>query len=484
MRLTELLQGLVIREVCGASDPDITSVTHDSRAVARGSLYVAIRGITVDGHQYLLDVERKGASAAVVEQIPPAPSANVTYVVVPDSAEAAGQIASAFNGHPSKRMRIVGVTGTNGKTTTATLLHAIASAQGLKAGLLSTIKNLIVNEPIRATHTTPDSINLQTLLGRMVAKGCSAAFMEVSSHSVVQRRIAGISFAGGIFTNLTHDHLDYHGTMESYFQAKERFFRDLPREAFALANIDDPHGSRILAGTSAAPLTFGLNERADYSCEITSNDLDGLGLLINGMPIETQLVGRFNAYNIVAAFAASERLNFEATTTARALASMAPVDGRFDWVRGRQDRVGIVDFAHTPDGLSNLLHAARDVLPNRRVVLVIGCGGDRDSEKRPIMGSLAATADISIFTSDNPRSEDPLAIINAMKSGVPVERREFVEVEIDRAKAIARACEIAGAGGVVIVAGKGHERSQEIGHTRIPFYDKEKLISGLQATKH
>ena len=483
MRLADVLRDTNSLSVLGSSTIEVTDVTEDSRAVSSGSLYAAIKGTQFDGHRFIPNALAAGAVAIVCEDIPRLTPQSATFVVVPNSGRALGEIASAFYGHPSRKMRVVGVTGTNGKTTTATLLYLIATHAGIRAGLLSTIDNIIGDRPAAATHTTPDPVTLQRTLRAMLDDGCSCVFMEVSSHAVVQHRVAGLNFAGGVFTNLTHDHLDYHGTMEEYFLAKRSFFDGLSRDAFALTNADDPHGQRIVGRAIAAVHSYGIRTEASFRGVITSNDIDGIQVRVRDCQIKSHLVGRFNAYNLLASFSCASLLGFSDRIILKALEGARPIRGRFDWVRASNGCVGVVDFAHTPDGLENLVRAARDVFPGRRLTLVMGCGGDRDRDKRPVMGRIGSSAaDSMIVTSDNPRSENEQVIIEEILAGVPPHLMQRVVAIPDRRKAIEIACTNARPDGVVLVAGKGHEEYQEVRGEKIPFSDKVVLQQFLSSS--
>ena len=479
-RLGTLLPDLPHSVVHGEPDVEIKGVASDSRRIQPGYAYVAVTGLGTDGHSYIPKALENGATVLVVERSDAYLESEATVVTVPNTAEAAGQIAAAFHGHPSRKMRIVGVTGTNGKTTTATVLHRTARALGVKAGLLSTIQNVIVDEVQDTDYTTPDSVTLHGVFAQMYDAGCTHVFMEVSSHAVHQRRIAGTEFDGGIFSNLSQDHLDYHETMEEYFAQKRRFFEDLPRSAFALANIDDDSGHSMLSATGARRFSYSMGGDSDYTIKILSNTIDGLTFSVNGRSYQSGLVGGFNAYNLGVAVAVCDQLGFDLDKVSAAIAELRPIEGRFDWVQSEDGRVGVVDFAHTPDGLKNLLDAAREVFDARPLTLVLGCGGDRDKGKRKEMGKIASSAEAAIFTADNPRSEDPAAIVGDMLEGVPEDRRDRVRVVLNRGDAIRNAVQVSGTNGVTLVAGKGHERGMEINGKKIPFYDKDVLAAALR----
>lgn len=479
-RLSTLLAEIPYTSLTGDLDTVIEGVASDSRLVRPGYAYVAVTGLGTDGHSYIPSALKSGARVIVVERNEDYRDCGAIVVTVPDTAEAAGQLASAFHGHPGRDMTVVGVTGTNGKTTTATILHQSARALGVKAGLLSTIKNIIVDQVQTTNYTTPDSVTLHGVFAQMKEAGCTHVFMEVSSHAVHQRRIAGVEFDGGVFSNLTQDHLDYHKTMDEYFAQKRRFFEELPSTAFALANIDDEKGLPILQATSARRLSYSMRNQADFMIEVVGNTIDGLKFSVNGKTYDSRLVGRFNAYNLGVAVAVCEQLGFDLGDVDAAISGQPPVDGRFDVVRSEDGRIGVVDFAHTPDGLNNLVEAAREVFADRLLVLVLGCGGDRDNEKRREMGRIASSVDCSVFTTDNPRTEDPSRIVSDMLSGVPISRRDRIRVVLDRREAIHTAVRVAGSSGVVLVAGKGHEKTMEIGGKKVPFYDKDALAAALE----
>lgn len=483
MRLSELLNDVPVVEVRGVLDQRIDALTFDSRTVGPGSLFVALKGSNVDGHRFVPAVLAAGARAVLCEVLPERLVDGVAYIVVPSSHEALGLLAANFFGHPSKCLTLVGVTGTNGKTTTATSLYRLFAHLGNKSGLLSTIENRVGNELIPSTHTTPDAVQLQLLLRRMVDEGCTHCFMEVSSHAVHQRRIGGARFAGGIFTNLTHDHLDYHKTIDAYLAAKKQFFDDLPVAAFALTNIDDPNGLAILRDCAASKHTYSLKEAADFPGHVLQADLKGTRLDVNGTDVSSKLRGKFNAYNLLAIYAAAVLLGRDPAEVADACRCLDPVRGRYEVVHGDEGILGVVDFAHTPDALENILVSLRDIAQRSyQIITVIGCGGDRDKEKRPAMALIASQlSDCCIFTSDNPRSEDPEDILAQMKAGVPESRNAHVRVLVDRREAIATACAIAKPRDIVLVAGKGHETYQEISGQKFPFDDLQVLTERLCA---
>jgi UDP-N-acetylmuramoyl-L-alanyl-D-glutamate--2,6-diaminopimelate ligase len=481
MLLKDLLYKSGLTEVRGTTDITVTAVCFDSRKAAPGALFVAVRGTMSDGHQFIQDVIRKGCKAIVCEELPAEMENEVTYVVVKDSAVALSIIASNFYGNPSEKLKLVGVTGTNGKTTTTTLLHQLFRKTGYKTGLLSTVKNKINDTTIAATHTTPDAVQLNELLAQMVANGCTHCFMEVSSHAIAQKRVEGLKFTGGVFTNLTHDHLDYHKTFAEYLKAKKTFFDGLGSEAFALTNTDDKNGLVMLQNTQAKKYSYSLRSMSDYKCRLIENHFDGLLLNIDGHEVLCRLVGSFNAYNLTAAYATAILLGENKLDVLTTLSSLDPVEGRFDYLTSKKKIVGVVDYAHTPDALENVLKTIHDVSKQGKVITVVGCGGDRDSAKRPVMAKIACEmSDKVILTSDNPRSEDPGEIIRAMETGITLgEARKALSI-IDRKEAIKTAVSMAQPGDVILVAGKGHEKYQEVKGVKTPFDDKEILEQMFQ----
>lgn len=477
MQLKNLLRTLKVTKVLGNDSIEITSVEADSRRVAAGSLFVAVRGVSVDGHTFIAKAEAQGAAAIVCEELPAEPSSTVTYVLTPDSREALGLLASAWYGEPSQQLTLVGVTGTNGKTTTATLLYEMFRFFGEKVGLLSTVCNYIDDRAVPTEHTTPDPLTLHRLMREMVDAGCRYAFMEVSSHSVDQRRIAGLEFAGGIFTNLTRDHLDYHKTVQAYLKAKKGFFDALPSDAFALTNADDKNGLVMLQNTRAEKHTYALNTLADYKGRIIESRLDGTTLEVNGREVEVQFVGKFNAYNLLAVYGAACLLGENPDKVLVALSRLVPVSGRFQTLHAPQKYTAIVDYAHTPDALTNVLSSIREVVGNRgHVITVVGAGGNRDKGKRPLMAQEAAKwSDRLILTSDNPRFEKPQDILDDMVAGLDAAQRRKTLVIVDRREAIRAATQFAQPGDVVLIAGKGHEDYQEIEGVKHHFDDREEV---------
>ncbi len=477
--LKKLLQDIDAKRIVGDAQREITDLVQDSRKVTEGCLFVAVRGVSVDGHAFLDDVAKKGAAAIVCEEMPATPVPAVTYIVVENSREALARLASAWYGHPSSQLKLVGVTGTNGKTTTATLLYELARLLGFKAGLLSTVRNMIDTREVAATHTTPDQLSLNALLAQMVEAGCDYAFMEVSSHACDQHRIDGLTFAGGVFTNLTRDHLDYHVTVDNYIRAKKRFFDLLPATAFALVNVDDKVGMVMTQNTRALVKTYSLRSLADYKCNIIEEQLDGTILNLDGTEINVLFTGRFNAYNLTAVYGAARLLGLDRDEVMVAMSRLTPVDGRFETIAAPKGFTAIVDYAHTPDALVNVLDTIADILSHTQrghIITVCGCGGNRDKGKRPIMAREAALrSDTLVLTSDNPRDEDPDAILEEMKAGLSAEQLEKTLIIADRRSAIATACRLAERGDVVLVAGKGHEPYQEIKGVRHHFDDREEI---------
>lgn len=486
MKLTDLIKSIKIERSIGPAEVEISSLTADSRQAGEGSMFVAVRGVSVDGHSFIPSLKGKGVKAIVVEELPDELWDGTTYIVVENSAIALGHLASQWYGNPSQRLHLVGVTGTNGKTTTATLIYEMARLMGYKAGLLSTVVNYVDTEAIHATQTTPDPLTINALLAQMVEKGCSYAAMEVSSHAAHQHRIAGLTFAGGIFTNLTRDHLDYHKTVQAYLEAKKSFFDGLPAEAFALTNADDKTGEVMLQNTRAHRYTYSLRSMADFRGRIVESRLDGTLMNFNGHEVNVLFTGRFNAYNLTAVYGASILLGWDREEVLVNMSRLVPVAGRFQTFHSPDGQVtGIVDYAHTPDAVVNVLTAIREVVGNRgRIITVVGAGGNRDKGKRPIMAREAARlSDFVILTSDNPRFEEPEEILHDMEAGIaddPALSTRCISVT-DRRTAIERAAAMAGQGDVVLVAGKGHEDYQEVHGVKHHFDDREEIVRALAA---
>ena len=474
------------RNTALAVDTEIKGITADSREVVPGGLSVAVRGVAVDGHRFIGKAIEAGASVIVAEELPADIPAHVETIIVRDSREALGRLASRFYGDPSDELTLVGVTGTNGKTTIATLLYELARMRGLKAGLISTVANIVDTDAVPAEHTTPDAVQLNRLLRRMVDAGCTFASMEVSSHAADQHRIAGITFAGAIFTNLTRDHLDYHKTFDAYLKAKKSFFDILPPEAFALVNADDRNGMVMLQNTKAErKATFSTRDIADFRVRIIEDRIDGMLLDFDGTPAETRFAGRFNASNLAAVYGAARFLGVPGHELPVLMSRLCPVAGRFQPFRSADGVTAIVDYAHTPDALINVLDTIREVAgENSRVITVCGAGGNRDHGKRPLMAQAAAErSDILVLTSDNPRLEDPEAILTDMRAGLDDSQLERTITVTDRREAIARAVAEARPGDVILLAGKGHETTQTIGTVEYHFDDREEIANALKARK-
>ena len=477
MELRTLISALDTPQVVGVDQLEIGQIVSDSRRVVPGSLFVAVRGVAVDGHQYIASAIEKGAVAIVCEEYPKELADKATFVVVKDSAYALGMLLSKSYGDPSQKLKLVGVTGTNGKTTIATVLYELFRRLGYKVGLLSTVCNYIDGEAIPTDHTTPDPITLHALIARMVEAGCTYAFMEVSSHSIDQRRISGLDFDGGIFTNLTRDHLDYHKTVENYLKAKKKFFDELPAKAFALTNLDDKSGMVMLQNTQAKKLTYSLRTVADFKGKILESHFEGTDLLINDKEVTVRFVGRFNAYNLLAVYGAAVSLGADPDEVLVALSAMHPVSGRFETIHSPEGFTAIVDYAHTPDALTNVLNSIHEVLEGKgRIITVVGAGGNRDKGKRPLMAKEAARlSDQVILTSDNPRFEEPDAIIQDMVAGLTKADLERTLCITDRAQAIKTATMLAKRDDVILVAGNGHEDYQEVKGVKHHFDDREQL---------
>ena len=479
MKIKDILTNCNLLEIEGDKDIDILGIAFDSRMVAQGTMFFAVKGTQVDGHDYIVNAIESGAIAVVCEKMPKSKQEGVTYIKVDNSAYVLGMAASNFFGNPSEKLRLVGVTGTNGKTTIATLLYRLFTEAGYKCGLLSTIENIINRDVVPSTHTTPDPIELNTLLKQMVEAGCEYAFMEVSSHSVAQDRIAGLHFAGGIFTNLTHDHLDYHKTMANYRNAKKKFFDDLPQSAFALTNLDDKNGAYMLQNTMARKLSYALKHDADFKGVVMESHFDGMMLKVNGTEVYTQLVGGFNASNLLAIYGAAIALGFNKDELLVEISKLKGANGRFDMVHSES---GIVDYAHTPDALENVLNTINEVRCHKETLItVVGCGGNRDASKRPEMAAIAVKlSDRVILTSDNPRNEDPDEIIRQMREGIAEADRRKVLSITNRHEAIRTAVALAKKGDIILVAGKGHENYQIINGIKNHFDDKEELSAAFK----
>ena len=485
MKLSALLSSCKILELVGNTEQDITGICFDSRKVSSSSMFIATVGTVADGHQFIASAIEKGASVIVCEKLPKKLDATITYVVVDNSSRAMGLIAAAYYQHPSKKLKLVGVTGTNGKTTVATLLSNLFQELGYKVGLLSTVENKINNTVIPSTHTTPDSISINELLLDMIAANCDYCFMEVSSHATVQERIAGLSFTGAIFTNISHDHLDFHQTFEEYIKAKKYFFDQLPASAFALTNSDDKRGAVMLQNTKAHAKTYALQSMATFKAKIIENQFSGLFLNIDAEEVWFKMVGSFNAYNLLAVYATAMLLDQDKTRVLTILSTLSGAEGRFDYTIAPNGVIGIVDYAHTPDAIKNVLQTIANIRKgNETVIAIVGCGGDRDKTKRPIMAEVACKlSDKVILTSDNPRTEDPAAILKEMEAGVPISLKKKTITIQDRKEAIRTACHLAKSGDIILLAGKGHEKYQEINGVKFPFDDKQIFSEIMESLK-
>ncbi len=484
-RLRDILYKVEITKMIGATNVEITNLVFDSRLVEYGSVFIAQKGTQVDGHKFISRAIDSGAIVIVCEDLPQTLNENVNYVLVKDSHKATGLMASNYYGNPSSKIKLVGVTGTNGKTTIVTLLHDLFGQMGYSRGMLSTIVNKIDDEEIPATHTTPDAININKLLAEMVEAGVEYCFMEVSSHAIHQDRVSGLEFTGGVFTNITHDHLDYHKTFRDYLNAKKKFFDDLPASAFALTNLDDKNGRVMQQNTKARKVAYALKNMADFKGKISENHFDGLVLNINNRDVWCRLVGEYNAYNLLAIFGTAIGLDQDIDEVLRYMSNLQTAEGRFDMVRSDDGIVAIVDYAHTPDAVTNVLNSITQLRTgNEQVITVIGAGGDRDTSKRSFMAQAAVEqSDKVILTSDNPRSEDPEAIIADMKVGVDASATRKVLCISSREEAIKTSCALANPGDIILVAGKGHEKYQEIKGVKHPFDDKEILMKALNIRK-
>lgn len=477
MKLAGLLEHIGIIECIGNTDKAVAAIQFDSRKIGADNLFVAQKGVLVDGHQFIDVAIEKGATSVVCEKLPNNINTEITYVLVDDSNKSLGEIAAAFYGRPALKMKVVGVTGTNGKTSIASLLHKLFRMQGYNVGLLSTISYKINEKEEVASHTTPDAIKIQQLMAEMVNEGCEFCFMEVSSHSIHQQRIAGIEFAGGIFTNITHDHLDYHKTFAEYIKVKKAFFDGLSEDAFALVNADDKNGLVMLQNTKARKLTYSNRTMADYRCKVIESHFDGMLLNIDGQEIWTRFVGLFNASNLLAVYATAVELQQDINEVLTIISQLQSVQGRFETLRSEEGKYAIVDYAHTPDALKNVLAAITEIrTKNEQVITVIGAGGDRDKTKRPEMAREALKAsDKVILTSDNPRSEDPEEIIKDMEAGVEPQFKNKVVSIVSRRDAIKTAVMLAQPGDIILIAGKGHEDYQEVNGVKHHFDDREEV---------
>jgi len=481
MQLQDVLYGVAITNLVGSTNREVRLLTFDSRQVQQDAVFFAIKGTLADGHKFIEQTVSAGATVVICEEMPGVRDTAVTYIEVADSSVALGKMAANFYGNPSAQLKLVGITGTNGKTTIATLLFKLFRGLDYNVGLISTVQNQINEEVIPATHTTPDPIALNVLLSEMVDRRCTYCFMEVSSHAVVQHRIEGLDFAGGVFSNITHDHLDFHKTFDNYIKAKKAFFDMLPKSAFALTNTDDKNGLVMLQNTKAVKKTYALKQLADFKANIIENRFSGLNLDIDHIDVFFKLVGSFNAYNLLAAYGTAMLLGKDKLSVLTLLSNMTGAEGRFDYVSNASQIIGIVDYAHTPDALQNVLSTIQDIRKGtEQVITIVGCGGDRDKTKRPVMAQVACDwSDKVILTSDNPRTENPQTIVSEMEAGVsPTNKRKTITI-LDRKEAIKTACHIARPGDIILLAGKGHEKYQEINGLRYHFDDKEVLTEQL-----
>ena len=485
MNLQELLYKVSFVKIIGTTNVEVIDIAFDSRKVKATSLFVALKGTQSDGHTYISQTINAGAKVIVLEDIPTNLDDNITYIKVEDSNIALGIIAANFYDNPCEKIKLLGVTGTNGKTTIVSLLTQLFSIMNVKVGLLSTIQNKIIDKIIPSTHTTPDALQINFLLNEMVAQGCEYCFMEVSSHSISQGRISGINFTGGVFTNLTQDHLDYHNSFAEYRDVKKSFFDLLPKLAFALTNKDDKNGMKMLEGTKAQKCTYSLKSVSDYKCRVLENQFEGMLLSINKVDIWVKLIGDFNAYNLLSVYAVANQFAFEDHEVLTALSMLTSPEGRFQYLQSEEKITAIVDYAHTDDALKNVLTTVNNIRANaEQLITVVGCGGDRDKTKRPLMAAVACNlSNQVILTSDNPRSENPDAIIEDMMRELDPIQRKKVLVIIDRKQAIKTACRLAKTNDIILVAGKGHEKYQEINGEKFPFDDLEELKQSLNIIK-
>ncbi len=484
-RLKDILYKVSVNSVFGSTDVGVSNINFDSRKVGDKDLFVAQRGVSVDGHLFINKAVLSGASVIVCEEVPEEKEDKVTYVEVDDSSTALAIISANFYENPSRRLKLIGVTGTNGKTTIATLLYQLFKKTEFKVGLLSTVKVVVNTKEYKATHTTPDSVMINRYLAEMVEEGVEYCFMEVSSHGIHQKRTEGLEFAGGVFTNLSHDHLDYHETFAEYRDVKKSFFDSLPKSSFALVNIDDKNGQIMLQNCKAQKQTYALKTLADFKAKVLEKSFSGSLLTVNGIEVWTKLIGVFNAYNLLAIYGVANLLGLEKIEILRLLSDLESVSGRFQYTVSDDRVTGIVDYAHTPDALKNVLQTVNDIRTgNEQVITVVGCGGDRDKTKRPKMAHIATQLSTQVvFTSDNPRTEDPQVIIDEMEVGVTAENYKKTLSVLDRRQAIKTACKLSKPGDIILIAGKGHENYQEINGERNHFDDLEEVINCFNQLK-
>jgi UDP-N-acetylmuramoyl-L-alanyl-D-glutamate--2,6-diaminopimelate ligase len=474
-KLKDILYKVTIEAVHGSTDLPIEKIEFDSRKVSNNDVFVAIKGSLSDGHQFIDKAISLGASVVVCEDLPATLLENITYVKVQNSNQALSFLAANYYNNPSKKLKLIGITGTNGKTTIASLLYQMFKKAGYKVGLLSTVKIMVDEVEYKATHTTPDSLTINQYLDEMVEVGCEFCFMEVSSHGIHQKRTESLHFEGGVFTNLSHDHLDYHDTFAEYRDVKKSFFDSLPKSAFAITNVDDKNGVVMLQNTVARKRTYALKTYADFKAQVLENQLSGLVLKINNDEVWTKLIGSFNAYNLLAIYGVALELGIESNEALRLLSELESVSGRFQFIISESKITAIVDYAHTPDALENVLKTIEDIrTKNEQLITIVGCGGDRDKTKRPIMANIAASlSDKAIFTADNPRTENPQTIIEEMEAGVEGQNFKKTISILDRKQAIKTACQMANPGDIILIAGKGHETYQEINGVRHDFDDMQ-----------
>ena len=481
MKLQDILYNVSIVEVVGLTSIDIIDIQFDSRKILKGGLFVAIRGIKIDGHKFIENAILNGASCIVLEEFPNKLNDQVTYIRVDNTQNALGFISANFYNNPSERIKLIGVTGTNGKTTVVSLLFQLFSLLNVKVGMLSTIQNKIIEDAIPSTHTTPDALQINFLLDKMINSGCEYCFMEVSSHALSQGRVNGLIFTGGVFTNITNDHMDYHKTFAEYRDVKKSFFDNLKRTAFALTNKDDKNGNKMLEGTKAKKVSYSLKSVSDYKCRVLENQFEGMLININKIDVWVKLIGDFNAYNILSVYAVAKLLGFEDYQILTSLSMLDSVEGRFQIVRNKEHITGILDYAHTSDALKNVLYTINNIRSNNEALItIVGCGGDRDKSKRTLMAQVCCNLSTQvIFTSDNPRSEDPDEIIGDMMSDLdPIQKKKVLIIN-DRRQAIIAAGKLANPNDIILLAGKGHEKYQEINGQKIPFDDMKELKMSL-----